>query len=212
MCRCIGHTGKCDPFDQDVLRMSHQNRGISSKFLIKDNLSPADYLDVMDTIVSVEFLSGIYVIVTAKDEKSPLVLPFDRDPVLKYDGCIGRDIQRKLQVIGSFFQVQLSASNIGKVFQVRTENIIRACLLLAPGCVHVFFLLSIGFRGYSDHFAFCRRAVFDRDLYGRRVFSVFIFTGRIRISPAAEIIGIPWCKPAYRIALLSGGLDPEEFF
>lgn len=64
--------------------MSHQDRGISSKFLIKDNLSPADYLDVMDTIVSVEFLSGIYVIVTAKDEKSPLVLPFDRDPVLKY--------------------------------------------------------------------------------------------------------------------------------
>ena len=49
--------------------MSHQDRGISSKFLIKDNLSPADYLDVMDTIVSVEFLSGIYVIVTAKDEK-----------------------------------------------------------------------------------------------------------------------------------------------
>ena len=72
--------------------MSHQDRGISSKFLIKDNLSPADYLDVMDTIVSVEFLSGIYVIVTAKDEKSPLVLPFDRDPVLKYNSGIGRNI------------------------------------------------------------------------------------------------------------------------
>lgn len=92
--------------------MSHQDRGISSKFLIKDNLSPADYLDVMDTIVSVEFFSGIYVIVTAKDEKSSLVLPFDRDTVLKYNSGIGRNIQRKLQVIGSFFKVQLSASDI----------------------------------------------------------------------------------------------------
>ena len=86
------------------------------------------------------------------------------------------------------------------------------CLFRKPGCIHVFFLISIGFWGYSNHLAFCHRAVFYCDLYGGRVFSVFLFPGRIRISSDAEIIGIPRCKLAYRIAFLSSGLDPMVFF
>ena len=113
-----GATDQLTTNDQGTFNIKGLDANV--EYVLEETKAPSGYFrnhgSVAFTITPAEDtegkLTGAIQSVTAKDEKSSLVLPFDRDTVLKYNSGIGRNIQRKLQVIGSFFKVQLSASDI----------------------------------------------------------------------------------------------------